>query len=322
MRRTKEMDRADAGRPGRRHVRAGSRRGESVTGSISIHAVVLCRDGQVGKVKEVIVDPIERRLKHLVVLERGLLYSERVVPLELVERSADNEIWLSCTREQVHELDDYLDVYFVDTSLPTPPRLHRSEAPIAAPVVMSKRIPEGEVALGRWALVEATDGPIGRVGSLVVDMVDGRISHVVVLTHRFLPRREVAVPVDRVDHFYSRYVQLNVGRREIERLARPPARTGSEAAGSSCDDLVAEGPGDAGIAPRSDASRVEAAHLLADEVGPRLRPHGFTEEEILEWAKAFLDAEHSGGAAELVHWIGEQERLSGEASTIHGREVS
>jgi hypothetical protein len=283
-----------------------------VRATISIHAAVLCRDREAGRSKEVIVDPKRRRLTHIIVREDGLTDSERIVPFDLIRTSSEDAIRLRSTRDQLDCLENYLDAHFVEPTYETPLPVDGAEAPPPDPLVISKRIPEGEVSLGRWALVEGTDGPVGRVRSLLVDMEDAHITHVVVLTHHFLSRREVAVPVEEVEHFHSEYVPLRVSRRAIESLPHVPLHHASVVPdiGAAAEDLVPEDPADPRVAAASDASHVEGAHLLADEVRTRLRARGFTDEQILDWAKAFLRAKHAGGDVDFLDWIRRQEHIS------------
>lgn len=281
--------------------------------NIPIHAEVICRDGKGGTSVKLIVDPVHRRLTHIVVREHGLAESERIVPIDLVEQASKDVIWLHCTREELHGLEDFIDAQLVGLTYATPPVPGPSYESQPYPLSFSERIPEGETALGRLAVVEATDGSIGRVESLVVDMDDAQITYVVALTHHFPTRREVAVPVDEVERFASDFVLLRIDRRDVEGLPHVPFHKSSFLAASD-QDLVPEEPEDAGVDdPGADASRMEGAYLLAEEVGPRLRARGFTDKQVLDWAKAFLRVEHSGGDAELLGWIRKQE----QASTSH-----
>lgn len=73
--------------------------------------------------------------------------------------------------------------------------------------------------------------------------------------------------------------------------------------------LKPEDPSEAGVASGDlDVSHLEGAHLLADEAEHRLRALGFTDDQILSWAEAYIRAEGSGDVDELVAWIAEQER--------------
>ena len=111
----------------------------------------------------------------------------------------------------------------------------------------------------------------------------------------------IAIRIDSslvlVKNMFSDYILLRVNRRAIEDLPHVPLDDPTILSDSADEDLVPEGPGDAGVKDvGSDASHLEAALLLTDEVGGRLRPRGFSDEQILDWARAFLRAKHSGGA--------------------------
>lgn len=72
--------------------------------------------------------------------------------------------------------------------------------------------------------------------------------------------------------------------------------------------LTPEDPSEAGVPARSpDESRIEGAHVLASEARERLAPQGFTEEQILDWAEAFVAEEGNGDVDMFVDWIARQE---------------
>lgn len=278
---------------------------------IPIHADVMCIDGDAGITKALIVDPQQRRLTHVVVREHRLADSERLVPIGLVDETSEDAIWLRCTRDELHGLEDFIEAHFVDLTYAPPPVGPSFDLSNPSPLVVSERIPKGELALRRHSRVEATDGSVGHVESLIVDAADDRISHVVVRTHRFLSRQEVAVPVTEVEGFFPDDVFVRLSRREVERLPHVPLHEADHlpALRSGDADLVPEGPTEAGAGdPEVDVSHLEGAHLLAEDERARLRARGFTDEQILDWAKAFLRSEHSGGDAEFLSWIRKKEQ--------------
>jgi hypothetical protein len=294
---------------------------------IPVHADVVCSDGDAGTCKGLIVDPVQQRLTHVVVREHGLADSERLVPADVLIESSQDAISLNCGRAELHKLEDFIEAHFVDPPYATPPLIGYGYESQLSPLVVSKRVPKGEVSLGRWAVVEATDGSVGHVDSLIVDPADYRITDIVVRTHRYLTRQEVAVPVADVERFFSDYVMLRVSRADVARLPHvpldqayllPPLASGDQ-------DLIPEDPQDAGVDnSEPDAPRVEGAHVLAEQVGDRLRARGFTDDEILRWAKAFLSSEQSGGGTELLSWIRNRERasksMSGRSEQLEAQE--
>jgi hypothetical protein len=287
--------------------RLGSRTSPDTRVDIPIHADVICIDGDAGTSKALIVDPVQRRLTQVVVREHRLAGSERLVPFGLVDETSEDVIWLSCTRDELHGLDDFIEAHFVDVTYATPTVGPPYEWSKPVPMVVSERIPKGELVLRRRSAVEASDGSVGHVQSLVADTTDDHITHVVLRTHRFLSRQEVAVPETDVERFLPDHVFLRLSRRDVESLPHvpyllPTLRPADE-------ELVPEGPTETGVGSAEvDASHLEGAHLLADEVAVRLRARGFTDEQILDWAKAFLRSEHSGGDPEFLAWISKRDQ--------------
>jgi hypothetical protein len=277
---------------------------------IPTHARVMCADGDAGTSQVLIIDPGKKRLTDVVVRERGLEDIERLVPLGLVGQTSEDGIELCCTRDNLHALEGFFESHFADATYALANGVSPQQVSDPWPLTISKKVPRGKVALGRHAIVEAGyDGSIGRLEAVVVDD-GGRITHVVVRQRDLLSREEVAVPVTEADEFFPDYVYLHLRRAAIGRLPHLPLREGAllPTLGAEDDDLVPEGPQDAGVgSPGVDISHLEGAHLLAEEVRVRLKGQGFTDDQILDWAKAFLRDQHSGGKSEFLAWIETQE---------------
>ncbi len=56
-----------------------------------------------------------------------------------------------------------------------------------------------------------------------------------------------------------------------------------------------------------DFGHIEGTHLLANEARPFLRDCGFTDDEIIEWADAYIATVGSGDVESFIAWIHEQE---------------
>jgi hypothetical protein len=76
------------------------------------------------------------------------------------------------------------------------------------------------------------------------------------------------------------------------------------------DDLTPERPRDAGVPEEvpEALSAIEGARILGNEARERLRGEGFTDDEIDQWAEAFITEIGAGDVDQLVAWIGLQER--------------
>jgi uncharacterized membrane protein/sporulation protein YlmC with PRC-barrel domain len=78
-------------------------------GERSIHrgATVVAKDGEVGQVNELIVEPEDMRITHLV-LEEPHLFGDRevAIPMSAVEMAADDKVYLKLNKEDVESLPE------------------------------------------------------------------------------------------------------------------------------------------------------------------------------------------------------------------------
>ena len=74
---------------------------------LELGKAVRCSDERYGKLADVVIDPIAKRVTHLVVRPEKGDDIARLVPIELVEPDKDDtrEIKLRCTAEDVRRLD-------------------------------------------------------------------------------------------------------------------------------------------------------------------------------------------------------------------------
>lgn len=286
---------------------------------IPIKAEVRCDDGVAGTSEAVILDPLKREVTHLVLRERGFPHTERLVPVDLIAWTTEDEIHLRCSTAEAKKFDSFVEAQFVETpegdvSYPiaigaAAPYLWPFAYPRERLLVTHERIPKEELAVRRNFEVDATDGRVGRVEAFLVDRDDDHITHVVVGSGH-LARSEFAVPVSDVAEISQDRVALRLDRRGVEHLPHVPYHQISLLPGidETDRDLVLESPRRAGIdETEPDGSHLEAAHLLAQEADRRLESRGFTRDQIFEWAKGYLVADPTGGLDGFVTWIDEQE---------------
>jgi hypothetical protein len=77
------------------------------------------------------------------------------------------------------------------------------------------------------------------------------------------------------------------------------------------DALRPEGPLDALVEPEvADATREEGARVLADEARDLLRPRGFSDQQIREWAETYVAECGSGDVDGLLEFIADREARS------------
>ncbi|HET9974868.1 MAG TPA: PRC-barrel domain-containing protein [Streptosporangiaceae bacterium] len=181
-----------------------------------------CPDGPGGKVVRVIVDPATETVTHLVIQPRLRLSAARLVPLGLVDVTADG-IRLRCTVEEFGalaaaeetELVDGLDGGFGLAGLGGP-----LGAPAPVPVMVQDVVPRGEEGIERGEPVHALDGEIGRVEGVRVDPGDHRVTHVLLAEGHLWGRKDVAIPASAVTKVENG-IWLSLSKEQVEDL--PPA---------------------------------------------------------------------------------------------------
>lgn len=199
---------------------------------------VLCEDEEVGTLADLVVDPVAKRVTHLVVKAEHGVGSSHLVPIELVEPTEQvGGIALTCSRAELEALppveeftylrlgevatkDPDWDVGVSDVlALP-----YYDSTGLAGPVeavgdmgVVYDRVPKGEVELRRSSRVMAANGDyIGDVDGFLVD--EDHITHFVLERGHLWGRREVTVPIGAVASVKSDVVTLSLSKDEIGAL--------------------------------------------------------------------------------------------------------
>lgn len=207
---------------------------------------VRCTDAPFGELADVVIDPIGRRVTHLVVQPHHRHGLARLVPIELVsaEDGRPAAVTLRCSVEEVRRLEPVEEFAYlrlgesppVDSDweigiervlampyYPGPAGL--GEAPINFDERMSMtydRIPKGEVEIRRASEVLSADGArIGRVDGFVVGG-DDRITHVVLERGHVWGRREVTIPIGAVLRVHTDSITLTLTKDEVGDLPAVP----------------------------------------------------------------------------------------------------
>jgi sporulation protein YlmC with PRC-barrel domain len=176
-----------------------------------------CVDGPGGKVIRVIVEPATETVTHLVVEPRHRRGAGRLVPLHLVDATADG-IRLRCTVEEFGRLEAAEKMEVVDDvvgGLYGP----MGGSP-AVQAVVQDVVPVGETDIDRGEPVHALDGEIGRVHGCQIDPDDHRVTHVLLAEGHLWGRKDVAIPASAVTKIENG-IWLNLTKKQVEDL--PPA---------------------------------------------------------------------------------------------------
>jgi sporulation protein YlmC with PRC-barrel domain len=200
---------------------------------------VRCTDGVVGELADIVIDPIEKRVTHLVV-RRHEGNDARLVPIELARADeGSHEISLTCTTGDVHALPNVQDFAYLRLgeaptgdpnwdigvqdvlALPyyTSTGFGEPIGPIDQNVgVKYDRVPKGEVEVRRASSVVSSDGHyVGEVDGFLVDDEE-HITHFVLERGHLWGRREVTVPIGAVAKVESDTVTVDLSKDELGAL--------------------------------------------------------------------------------------------------------
>jgi sporulation protein YlmC with PRC-barrel domain len=213
---------------------------------LEIGVRVRCTDGVYGELADIVIDPLEKRVTHLVVKPEQDEGGARLVPIQLAKSGDDTqrEIELACTLgeaqefESVHEgaylrlgespaedpdwdvgIEDvlampYYGVYGVETA----------PGAVDSYAVTYDRVPKGEVEVRRASAVISADGhSLGEVDGFVVD-ADEHITHFVLERGHLWGRKEVTIPIGAVARVESDAVHVALSKDEVGAL--PAVRVG------------------------------------------------------------------------------------------------
>jgi sporulation protein YlmC with PRC-barrel domain len=206
----------------------------------TIGASASCSDGYCGELSRVLTDPATRKITHLVIKPKHRRQSDRLVPLKLVDMTAD-DIRLRCTLAEFDELqpaeeidlaegDDYGGGYGAAESVQGYGNVgsmgvggSSSGMGIGASLghhvrtVTQHVVPMGEAELCPGEHVHAVDGEIGEVLGFIVDPDDQQVTHVLLKEGHLWGRKEVAIPISAVTAI-DEGIRLNITKQQVEDL--------------------------------------------------------------------------------------------------------
>ena len=209
---------------------------------------VRCADGDYGELANIVIDPLEKRLTHLVVKPEQGEGEARLVPIQLAKGSDDDgqrEIELECTLDEAQGFESVREAAYVqlgESPAEDPDWDVGVQDVLAMPyytgfggdpyqgeppshmTMYYHRVPKGEVEVRRASAVISADGhALGEVDGFVVD-ADEHITHFVLERGHLWGRKEVTIPIGAVARVESDAVYVALSKDEVGAL--PAIRVG------------------------------------------------------------------------------------------------
>jgi sporulation protein YlmC with PRC-barrel domain len=217
---------------------------------LRLGADVRCSDGDCGKIKNLVINPGDDTVTHLVVEPAHRQGLGKLVPLRLVDTgiadTAKGEVRLRCTMAEFEQLDPAEATYFFPGDEDY--EIYRREQVVSWPyyappgaglqglpgrpgdpaevtqVVTVDAVPDqlpDEDEVSRGDHVHAKDGEIGRIQGIVVDTGSGRVTSVLLREGHLLGRRTVLIPRSAVTEVAADGFHLDITKEQVQNL--PPA---------------------------------------------------------------------------------------------------
>jgi sporulation protein YlmC with PRC-barrel domain len=210
---------------------------------------VRCTDGVLGELADIVIDPLAKRVTHLVVKSKHDEEEALLVPIQLAKGNdeKEREIELECTLEEAQGFDSVREAAYLrlgESPTEDPEWDVGVEDVLAMPyyaglddgvgtywgepdshvTMYYDRVPKGEVEVRRASAVISADGhSLGEVDGFVV-APDEQITHFVLERGHLWGRKEVTIPIGAVVRVESDVVHLALSKDEVGAL--PAVRVG------------------------------------------------------------------------------------------------
>jgi sporulation protein YlmC with PRC-barrel domain len=188
--------------------------------NLPMTAEVHCSDGPCGRLVAVIVHPTMNKVSNLVVKERRQPQREHLVPIWYVADCAEDLIRLSCTRQKLSEMKEFVQTEVVQSGVPG---IKECSQYMLQPYVVPRWIPtrhglvpRDELVISKRARVRTTMKDLGHLHRFVVDLASGDITHVVMRDRQFRDREETTIPVSAIERIGEGAVFLRMDRSGIQ----------------------------------------------------------------------------------------------------------
>jgi len=203
---------------------------------VPLNAKVKCQDRVCGNVICAIINPISKLMTHIVVQEKGFIGIGRLIPVEEILESQNDQITLRCSLDEFSKFESFTENHYIGSDeLLFNDQAEHHYFPFSTPdfggafeyepwFEETECIPQGELGIHRGAEVYATDGKIGQVDEFLISPKDDRISQLVLREGHLWRQKLVTIPVSEIDRIETDLVYLKLRKQEIEKLPIIPVK--------------------------------------------------------------------------------------------------
>ncbi|WP_435234367.1 PRC-barrel domain-containing protein [Psychromonas sp. PT13] len=201
---------------------------------IQLKAKVICKDGDLGEIKQLLIDPIKQKATHVVIENKHNLL-QLIIPLNIIEYTSDSVISINKTAAELNTYPQFIKKEFVcvppqevdfvfsgaDQSITNyytlfPYVIHDGQRMLQ---VIKEIIPEGYLKLKKGLKVkDPNDKVLGHIDELLIDTETDLISHIIMRKGHIFGNKTIAIPRAYIMSFEPDAVVLSIEEAETEAL--------------------------------------------------------------------------------------------------------
>lgn len=203
-----------------------------MTERVDIGSDVLGRNGEkLGSVLYVVVHPPDMHVTDVVVSTGAILGRDIVVPVDAIDRVADEKVYLSVDKGGLEDFQGYVEIEYKQPPqswIPTsgfvyPVQAILWPADMVYPQITSVEVhtPPGTVELREGMDVESSDGhKVGSIAALDTDPSTDRVTGLII-KQGWIFSHDTHIPMEDVADVSSDRVKLKVTKDEVQRRQEP-----------------------------------------------------------------------------------------------------
>jgi sporulation protein YlmC with PRC-barrel domain len=172
----------------------------------------------------VVLNPVSQKVTHIALRDDKLPDNPtRLVPADKITNTTKDTIQLDCPWSEVAAMQPFVVSHLVQQS-PSPSNDANAYASqyvfndTAYEEVAEEELPEGTLGIVSGMSVEATDGPVGKLGALVLDPDSGTITHLQMREGHWWGKKDVVIPLSSVDTLLGGTVYLKLDKKTVKEL--------------------------------------------------------------------------------------------------------
>jgi len=187
---------------------------------LHLNAHVECTDGRVGRLENIVLNPKAEKVIFLVVRGNDLQNTERIIPEKLVREATRETVHLSIDKKEFERMKHFIQEDYIPSNimLYVADKAGWAMGTPAGVFVEHEAVPTNGMVVHNGSRVLAADGHVGQVDDFLVEQKTGRITHLILREGHLWGKKDISIPVNRIDRYENEEVYLNIDKKSVQEL--------------------------------------------------------------------------------------------------------